>query len=237
MKKYLLLIATLMYFVPSYSQQFYRVRADISVKEKLPNGSYRLTVGKAYYDKVYQKLVYRLTFPDKETLVMQDTTMFQIDKNNKLKSTSRTMVVGEFTIFHLALTGKLANYGLAKQDNNLYKILKVEKQDNRIITTWTPKEESFKKYMGNIIMANIGKRLDGIVFYDEKGKIVSKQYFKNYVNVKGVEFPLEVTQINYRTDGKSAIQQTTYKNIVIDQNDEDEIYRYRVPITKSLLKK
>lgn len=236
MKKTVLLSIFFGLIFSANAQQFYRVKADLSVKEKLPNGNYRLTVGKAYYDKVYQKLVYRLTFPDKETLVIQDTTMYQIDKNNKLKSTSRTVIVGEFTIFHLALSGKLTNYGLAK-DNNLYKILKVEKKDNQVITTWTPKEERFKKFMGNIIMANIGKRLDAIVFYDEKGKIVSKQYFKNYTNVKGVEFPQEVTQMNYQADGKTAIQQTTYKNIIIDQNDEDEIYRYRVPITKSLLKK
>ena len=72
-----------------------------------------------------------------------------------------------------------------------------------------------------------------MIFYNAKGAVISQQYFKKYVNVKGVEFPTEVTMISISEKGEKNIQLTTYKNVVIDQSDEDEVYRYKIPLTKS----
>lgn len=79
-------------------------------------------------------------------------------------------------------------------------------------------------------MANIDKKLDAIAFYDVSDKLLSQQFFKDYVNVKGVVFPRQVTQISYNTDGTQNIQQTTYKNITIDENGEDNIYNHPIPL-------
>lgn len=216
------------------AQKFYRFKAEVSIKDKLANGTYRLTMGKVYYDKIYKKVVYQLKFPRKETMVVQDTTMYTLGENNKLIGSSRTVLIPEFTVFHLALTNQLSNYGLkAGQDQSVYKVGKVEKTDKGVLTTWIPVDDRLKKLFGDIKMLKKGKRLDAMIFYDAKGKIVSRQFFKNYINVKGVEFPQEVTMISYDFEGKKNIQLTTYKNIEIDQNDEDDMYRYRIPITKS----
>jgi hypothetical protein len=226
---------------PQYgqAQQFYRFKADISVKDKLVDGTYRLTMGKVYYDKLYKKIVYKLSFPNIETMVIQDTTLFKIDKTNKLIESARTFLIPDFTVFHLALTGKLSDYGLkaAANDRAIYKIGKVEKDEKGLTTTWVPAEKEFKKVFGDIKMLTINKKLDAMIFYNAKGKIVSRQFFKKYVNVKGVEFPTEVTMISYAEDGRVNTQLTTYKNVLIDQNNEDEIYRYRIPITKSVTAK
>jgi hypothetical protein len=93
------------------------------------------------------------------------------------------------------------------------------------------------KVFGNIRMQTINKRLDAMVFYNTKGVVVSQQYFKKYVNVKSVEFPTEVTMVSISEKGEKNIQLTTYKNVVIDQNNEDEIYRYKVPISRSAASK
>ncbi len=218
------------------AQQFYRFRADVSVKDKLVDGTYRLTMGKVYYDKLYKKIVYKLIFPKIETMVIQDTTMYKLDKAGTLVETSRTFLIPEFTAFHLSLTGKLSDYGLktSVNDRTMYKIGKVEKEpDGAILTTWVPAEESLKKFFGNIKMRNVNKKLDAMIFYNTTGRIVSRQFFKKYVNIKGIEFPTEVTMISYTEDGKINTQLTTYKNVMVDQNDEDEIYRYKIPVTKS----
>jgi hypothetical protein len=216
------------------AQKFYRFKAEVSIKDKLSDGTYRLTMGKVYYDKIYKKVVYQLKFPKKETIVVQDTTMYTLDANDKLLNSSRTVLIPEFTVFHLALTNQLSNYGLkGGEGQSIYKIGKVEKTDKGVLTTWVPAEEHLKKLFGDIKMLKKGKRLDAIIFYDAKGKTVSRQFFKKYVNVKGVEFPQEVTMMSYDFEGKRNIQLTTYKNIEIDQNDEDNIYRYRISITKS----
>jgi len=231
----------LIFLLPSvvFGQQYYRFRADVSIKDKLSNGTYRLTMGKIYYDKLYKKIVYKLIFPKKETMVVQDTTMFSINDKNIVVGTTRTFLIPEFTAFHLALTGQLSDYGLKpkNKEKTIYKIGKVEKTTNGVITTWIPSEDHYKKVFGNIRMQTINKRLDAMVFYNTKSAVVSQQYFKKYVNVKGVEFPTEVTMVSISEKGEKNIQLTTYKNVVIDQNNEDEIYRYKVPISRSAASK
>lgn len=235
-KLFFILIILLISIDTSNAQQFYRIKADVSIKDKLSNGSYRLTVGKVYYDKTTFKITYKLTFPQKETIIIKDTTLYKITKDSV--SSQTVLASNEFSIFHLALSGKLADYGLNSGNvAKVYKISKVEKdKDGRVITTWSVVEKQLMKTLGKIKMANNNKKLDAIAFYDAKDKLLSQQFFKEYSNFNGVEFPKQVTQISYNSDGTQNIQQTTYKNIIIDQEDENEIYNYPIPsITKSKL--
>jgi hypothetical protein len=217
------------------AQKFYRFKADVSVKDKLANNTYRLTMGKVYYDKIYKKIVYDLNFPEKETLVIQDTTMFKINEKGLLVSSNKTLLMPEFTVFHLALTGKLFDYGInaMQSEKSIYKVGKVEKTSQGVKTTWVPADDYYAKYFGNIVMLNKDKKLDAMVFYGVDGRMVSRQFFKKYTSVKGIQFPQEVTMISYAEDGTKNIQLSTYKNVVIDQPDENEKYRYRIPITQS----
>ncbi|UBM57414.1 outer membrane lipoprotein-sorting protein [Marinilongibacter aquaticus] len=236
--KYLFFFVCLTTFSGSVrAQQFYRFRADVSVKDKLADGKYRLTMGKVYYDKIYKKIVYDLKFPEKEQVVIQDTSMFTIG-NGKLLDRKQTLLMPEFTVFHLALTGKLSDYGLTADEGgrSIYKIGSVEKTDRGIVTTWVPTDDKLRTLFGDIKMLKKDRRLDAMIFYDKNGKMVSRQFFKNYVNVKGVDFPTEVTMVSFGEKGEKNLQQTTYKNIVIDQSDEDEMYRFRIPITGGLSK-
>jgi hypothetical protein len=230
MKKLLFLIFFGVFTVNA--QQNYRVKADVSIKDKLANGSYRLTVGKVYYDKTMLKVVYKLTFPQQETVIIKDTTLYKISKDST--TSQNVMAANEFSIFHLSLSGKLADYGLNTGNAaKIYKISKVEKdKDGRVITTWSVVEKQLMKVLGKIKMANVDKRLDAIAFYDTEDKLLSQQFFKEYTNVNGVEFPKQVTQITRNSDGTQNIQQTTYKNIVIDQDDESNIYNYPIPVIK-----
>lgn len=220
------------------AQQFYRIKSDVSIKDKLANGTYRLTVGKVYYDKPSLKLIYKLHFPQEETIIIQDTTLYKIGKDGALVSSQNVMVVNEFSIFHLSLSGKLADYGInSGKAAGIYKISNVEKEkDGRVVTTWSVTDKRLTKTLGKIKMANINKKLDAIAFYDTNDKLLSQQFFKNYVNINGVEFPLQVTQISNNTDGTQNIQQSTYKNIVIDQEDENSMYNFRIPTAKPLPK-
>ena len=60
-------------------------------------------------------------------------------------------------------------------------------------------------------MLNVNKRLDAMIFYNPVGKIISQQYFKKYINNKGVEFPTEITMISVNEKGEKNIKLTTYK--------------------------
>lgn len=233
MKKILFLLLFGLFATTSQAQQFYRIKADVSIKDKLSNGSYRLTVGKAYYDKTSLKIVYKLSFPQKETIIIKDTTLYKITKDSVLVQS--ILASNEFSIFHLSLSGKLADYGLNSGNvARIYKISKVEKdKEGRVITTWSVIEKKLMNTLGKIKMANVNKRLDAIAFYDAKNKLLSQQFFKEYENFNGVEFPKQVTQISFNSDGTQNIQQTTYKNIIIDQENENEVYNYPIPTVGS----
>jgi hypothetical protein len=231
MKK-LFIILLLASFTGLKAQEFYRIKADVSIKDKMANGSSRLTMGKVYYDKPTQKLLYDLNFPYPEKIVIKDSLLFKINKDSI--SNQKVMIMNELSIFHLALSGKLADYGInSGKTKGIFKIADIKKEDDgRVITTWDVAEKRLKEYLGKIVMANADKKLDAIAFYDTKGKLVSQQFFKEYLNVKGVEFPQKVTQISYSSDGTQNLQQTTYKNIVINQADENDLYDYPMPVLK-----
>ncbi|WP_337042995.1 hypothetical protein [Emticicia sp. 17c] len=231
MKKILFLVFVCS-FQLTFAQEFFRLKADVSIKDKLATGAYRLTVGKVYYDKPSLTLIYKLHFPQQETIIIKDTTLYRLNKNDSLLASQSVTIMNEFSIFHLSLSGRLADYGInSGKINGVYKVEKVEKEaDGRIVTTWKVVEKRLVKILGKIKMANIDKKLDAIAFYDVSDKLLSQQFFKDYVNIKGVIFPRQVTQISYNSDGTQNIQQTTYKNIAIDETGEDNIYNHPTPV-------
>ncbi len=230
--KNLIFLSVIFSFQITFGQEFFRLKADVSIKDKLSTGSYRLTVGKVYYDKPSLGLIYKLHFPQEETIIIKDTTLYRLDKKDSLLAVQNVTIMNEFSIFHLSLSGKLTDYGInSGKVSGIYKIEKIEKDANgRVITTWKVMEKRLVKILGKIKMANIDKKLDAIAFYDVSDKLLSQQFFKDYVNIKGLVFPKQVTQISYNSDGTQNIQQTTYKNIVIDENGEDNIYNHSLPV-------
>jgi len=205
----------------SFAQQFFRIKADFSIKQKNADNTTSLTIGTAYYDKLSKKLVYKIIFPEKETWVFKDTT-FYIFKNDKFFTKKKSILLPEFTIFHLALNNKLLDYGLK---DSPFKIDKIEKDKNMVITTYKPTGK-IAKALGNVLLSTTDKKLNGVIFYSAKNEITSKIFYKNYKLFSGLSFPTKVTQFTYNK-GEN-LQQTTYKNLIIDQLNEDNIYNYNI---------
>lgn len=222
--KHTLLVIFLLFFSPftNFAQQFFRIKADFSIKEKAADGKERLTMGQVYYDKTAKKVVYSVKFPEKETWVVIDTLLYRI-VNKQVKEVHTIPAIAEFSIFHLALNGGIADYGLKK---SFYTIKKVEKENDMVLTTWNAPEK-FSKMFGKIIMSQKNKRLFGVVFFSAKDSLLSKQFFKSYTNVNGLDFPSEIVQIAYIRNTEN-YQITTYKNIIVDDLKEDNMYNYRL---------
>lgn len=205
----------------SFAQQFFRIKADFTIKQKNADNTTSLTIGTAYYDKLSKKLVYKITFPEKETWVFKDTS-FYIFKNDKFFTKKKSILFPEFTIFHLALNNKLVDYGLK---DSPFKIDKIEKDKNMVITTYKPTGK-LANSLGNVLLSTTDKKLNGVIFYSNKNEITSKIFYKNYQLFSGLSFPTLVTQFTYNK-GEN-LQQTTYKNVVIDQLNDDNIYNYKI---------
>ncbi|NJK95019.1 MAG: hypothetical protein HC905_09015 [Bacteroidales bacterium] len=91
------------------------------------------------------------------------------------------------------------------------KIEKVERQNDMVITTWALPEKAAKLF-GKIKTSTKNNKLIGIVFLDTENKVIKKQFFNEYKNLSGLEFPHEVIDIVY-INGKENYQVTTYKTL------------------------
>jgi len=131
----------------------------------------------------------------------------------------------DFSIFNLALNNNLKNYGLQK---SVYTMKKVEKDEDLVISTWEPKKE-VEKNIGILKIAVGENKLSGIIFYDPQNKMIGKQLFSEYATIGGFEFPTEIMNYSFRTDGSEIHQLTTYKNIKVNNWDENTYYNYPVP--------
>ncbi|GAB3010345.1 hypothetical protein GCM10027284_31310 [Cyclobacterium sediminis] len=219
----ILLILTLLPEI-NFGQQFFRISADFSIKEKIADGTSRLIMGKVYYDLSAEKIIYDISFPEPETWVLKDTTLYRFQSNELLDKTS-SFIIPASSFFHFTLSGQLANFGLK---NSGYTIIDVSKKEEQILTTWEPQEEKVKSSLGQVIMSNSDKKLQAIAFYNPNNELLSKQFYKNYINVSGCEVPTEITQINYHEKGQN-YQITSYKNVVINEKGNEVIYDYMLP--------
>lgn len=204
-------------------QNFYRFKADVTIKNK-SDSSANLVKGQIYYDKFEKSVLYNCSFPRKEITFIKDSTTYYI-RDNKVISSFRTSLPVDLTVFSLSLNGKLNNFGL---ENTVFKAISIEKDSDLVITTWEP-EERLRKHMGKVLTSIKDNKLYGVVIYNGENVLIGKQFFSDYVNVKGIEFPTEVLYIIYNKNGRESYQITNYKNIVLNDTSEDHFYTYRLP--------
>lgn len=181
-------------------------------------------MGRVYYDLNKKKLVYSISFPEKEVWMIKDSVMSSY-VNDKLVKKTTTIDFVQGTLFHLALEGRLADYGLNKSQ---FKITKVEKDGDMVITTYSP--PASLKGVGDIVISTKNKNLYGIVFFNADKQIVSKQILKTYATVSGLKFPTEIIQVFYN-NGKENYQVITFKNIKVNNLQNENFYNYP-PVTK-----
>jgi hypothetical protein len=205
-----------------FGQHFFRIEGDITVKEKSDFQS-QLTIGRFYYDKNIGKLVYDITFPEKQVLVSKDTVLYHFI-GDTLNNRTRSFDMTKFSIFNLSLENQLNNYGL---EHTFYKVENVEKDGDLVISTWTP-GKSQQKYFGKVMISTKDNRLFGIVFMNPSGDIVGKQFFEDYTVVDGLAFPKRMVKFTYYGD-KQTTQITTFDNLKLNNLNEKKYYDYPVP--------
>jgi hypothetical protein len=205
-----------------FGQQYFRVSADYTVKKKNPDSTFQLSKGRVYYDDIVGKLTYIGRFPERETYVIQDTNMYQF-AGDKFVGRSASGVMPKTTVFALILNQSINNYGM---ENSNYEMTNVEEDNEMTISTWMPPKQ-FRKQLGKIVIANKSNLLYGVVFYNGEGRMLSKQFYEDYYNVDGIDFPTKIVQFFY-TETSEFYQVTTYSNFIVDEKDNDNIYDYPV---------
>jgi hypothetical protein len=201
------------------AQGIYRVKGEFSIKSK-ENGFSQLIMGNFFYDMNHEQIIYRNFFPDKEMWVTIDTSLYHV-VNNEVLSSQRIPNLSKFSIFHLVLTRDLKNFGI---DDKSFILENVEKDEGMVISTYVPNRK-YLNFNGKIMLSMKENRLFGIVFFNERDEIVKKQFFEDYIIQKGLPFPGKITEITYVND-QEVYKVTTYKNIVYNAKEPDNLYHY-----------
>lgn len=205
----------------SSGQYYFRIECDISIKNKVEGGEGTLILGRLYYDKSLQKMVYDIRFPEREVWVVQDTTIYFIRGGNIERSRGIEQY-SQSTVFHKILEGQLNNYGL---QGTIFDIGEVEREGEMVITTWVPK--TARHILGNILTSTVGGSLFGVVFQNPAGEIIGRQLFRNYQVVRGLSIPSEIVQVYYR-EGREEYQVYSMSNIIINNPGNENLYNYPV---------
>ncbi len=201
---------------------FFRISTDFVIKAKSPSGTQQLTIGELFYDKNIKQIVYNIRFPEKETWIQKDTSLYKIVDSRVISR--QTIPSGtELSIYNLVLNGDLSDYGLKKMK---FTIKNVEKEGDNVISTWEPPVQ-LRKYLGDILISNSNQLLNGIVFKDKTGQVIAREFFRNYIKVKGISFPREIIKENL-VNGQKVYELTTYSNIKINDVSREN-YNYKIP--------
>lgn len=207
---------------PGCAQQYFRIRADVSVKTRLTSGEQNLTMGQVFYDRNERKIVYALTFPEPEHIVTVDTLTYSV-RDGRITNRVFSPSLVEFSVFHLALSSNLPDYGLRKTQ---FTVGQVVREGDQVITTWDPPKE-LKEELGQLKISVRNKQLFGVIFYSAAGDIVRKQFFENYLLRDGLAFPGRIVEISYTPEGEN-YQVMTFNNLIVDEVDHNDMYHYQL---------
>ncbi len=217
------LLAFLVLYGAGFSQDYFRIQADITVKISSSDGTKSLTRGTVYYDKNIKELIYDISFPRNEKWLSKDTSLYKYNKDSLIQRITIPSI-NEFTVFHLALNSGLNDYGLKKSN---YNISKVEKQGDLVLSYWKIPDQ-LNLTMDHVVIAKKNNRLESVVIVGENQEILSKQFFRNYITIDAFEFPGQIVQILYDSSGGENYQVTDFGNIKINDMTNAELYHFKL---------
>lgn len=202
-------------------QEFYRMNADFTVKIRRSDSTLNLTKGTVFYDKNIKELIYRVSFPQPEVWIVADTSLFKYRADTLFERVTIPSV-NEFTVFHLSLNSGMSDFGLKK---SMFKVSRVEKRNDLVLSYWKiPKR--IESSIDHVIVAKKENRLESVIMVGDDSKILSRQFYRNYLKIGAFEFPQQIVQIIPDEAGIDNYQVTEFKNIVVNDTDHDQLFRY-----------
>ncbi|QQS49831.1 MAG: hypothetical protein IPM71_09390 [Bacteroidota bacterium] len=205
------------------AQIHYRIEADYSLKEKSSTGHENLMLGRVYFDKNYRQMVFDISFPEKEILIINDTASIYALSNRHEKHMLSTSLI-DFSVLGLTLNGQLEYFGLRETP---FQLIKVEKDEGLVISTWELADKRIESGVRKMMLSQKDNRLQGLISFNTNDQIIAKQFFSEYILVSGLEIPSKVIQISYLPGGGEFKKITTYTNIKVNNQQNESFYRYK----------
>lgn len=208
-------------------QEYYRINAGFTVKIKKHDGTMNLTKGAVYYDKNIKELIYRVSFPQPEVWVIADTSIFKY-RQDTLYERITIPSVNEFTVFHLSLNSGMSDFGLTK---SMFKVSKVEKKNDLVLSYWKIPDQ-IETSIDHVVVAKKDNRLESVIMMGDESKILSRQFYRDYLKIGAFEFPQQIVQIVPDDDGNQNYQVTEFDHIKVNDMEHEDLFRHRGKTSK-----
>lgn len=207
-----LIVLFLLLPVVSLAQLPFRIKADFTLKSVTDAGEESITTGTLCYDKNIGQLIYYVAFPEPTTVVLtEDSAM--VFQNNQRTSSSENQFPPVGSVFHLALSGTLADFGLSS--GGRHELLEMSREQGKVISLWKPLGPAPH---AQIALLQANNRLQAVMLYGAGGTVESKQQFSDYSEVEGTAIPTSMLQRSTAGE-KGAWTEVKLANIVLDELD------------------
>ena len=199
------------------AQTPFRIQADFSLKVVMGDGGESLTKGTVYYDRNIGQLIYRINFPYTQVVTIENDQV-RVEPAGEKPSSEKSTYPPVASVFHLALTGDLTDYGLSNSGS--YKLTDMRQEAGKVISHWEPLHLSTG---GNIDIMQANNLLEATILHDQEGNVMSKQLYEGYQRYLGSAIPSVITQRVF-ANGSSTWTRLALENIQLNATSE-ALYR------------
>jgi hypothetical protein len=195
----------------SYSQKNNIFSSSFSIKEKKTSvEKSNLMVGTLSYNNSENKIIYNITFPEKEVWVMQDSFL-NISKNDTIKEKRKLSNFTEYLMFKNILEQKNNDFGLSELG---FVVSKVEEIEEEILVIWDPPVR-FKTFILNIKTVVKDNLLQTVIVTDVDGMEINKTFYEDYKMINDLPVPHKILS-NFKSTKEEIYKSLTFRNVKIN---------------------
>lgn len=154
--------------------------------------------------------------------------IFNTKENTVVKSLDNRMG-SQNTTFYYFLFGSSEDLGLTEVG---FSLEESRIEDMMLISEYTP--PAAMRDLGRVELVSNGDHPVFMGYINREGKYVKKTYYYDYEVVRGVDFPMSITEIDF-LNNDSTITKTTFSNFRFDIPKDKEFADFKTPSNATLL--
>jgi hypothetical protein len=191
------------------SQSFLTMSGEFTMKEKR-NENLKLIKGRFEVDNEKRFLKFKLSFPQHETWILNDT-IFEKYVNDTLISSIGFSKWDDVSFFNDIIHLYKNDYGLKESG---FKIVDISKKENKTIVKWVS-PTNFEKLIKNAFTTVEENLLKSVSFYDPNDTEISVSFFSDFKILNGLPIPCKIT--SKHTGTKDIVYKSMeFRNLIIN---------------------
>ncbi|MFN4083047.1 MAG: hypothetical protein ACK4K9_05390 [Bacteroidia bacterium] len=228
----LLLLFTGIHFSFKTQSGFNKIQLDLTMR-KVIKGKKVVLTGTVYCEKA-GRMTTHIKSPE-EIVILNNTkgdyTLYMPRTNEILQENDYNLSSETNTLYYFLFSN--SNHTGLKDIG--FTLSNTQYKGEYMITLWQPPAEmsSMIKEAELVYKNNVPVYLK---YVNTKGKTTRKTYFYDYQKINYVNIPFSISEIAYFADGDSSVEKTTFSNVKINNQVDENMLSYKIPASAKLVK-